>query len=99
MSTKVKHDMSRRPLPEALGRGDVDKGGAWTVEACPPTRGLPATSVEGRFMNVPMSGDALSTAIRIHEMVHAKVFPKTCVRSLLEVSQLRSHCVLLRRCE
>ena len=76
MSVKVKHDVSRRPLPEALGRGDVDKGGAWTVEACSPTRGLPATSVEGRFMNVPMSGDALSTAIRIHEMVHAKVSPK-----------------------
>lgn len=76
MSVKVKHDVSRRPLPEALGRGDVDKGGAWTVEACSPTRGLPATSVEGRFMNVPMSADALSTAIRIHEMVHAKVSPK-----------------------
>lgn len=76
MSTKEKHDISRRPLPEALGRGDVDKGGAWTVEACPPTRGLPVTSVEGRFMNVPMTGDALSTAIRIHEMVHAKVSPK-----------------------
>lgn len=76
MSVKVKHDVSRRPLPEVLGRGDVDKGGAWTVEACPPTRGLPVTSVEGRFMNVPMSGDALSTVIRIHEMVHAKVSPK-----------------------
>ena len=72
----VKHDVSRRPLPEVLGRDDVDKGGAWTVEACPPTRGLPVTSVEGRFMNVPMSGDALSTVIRIHEMVHAKVSPK-----------------------
>ena len=72
----VKHDVSSRPLPEVLGRDDVDKGGAWTVEACPPTRGLPVTSVEGRFMNVPMSGDALSTVIRIHEMVHAKVSPK-----------------------
>lgn len=75
MTTKTEHNTRNRPLPEMLGRSDGFGGGAWTVEACPPTRGLPATSVEGRFMNVPMSDDPLSQAIRIHEMVHAKVSP------------------------
>ena len=75
MTTKTEHYTRNRPLPEMLGRDDGFGGCAWTVEVCPPTRGLPATSVEGRFMNVPMSDDPLSQAIRIHEMVHAKVSP------------------------
>ena len=75
MRTVTEHDTRNRPLPEMLGRGDGFGGGTWRVDVCPPTRGTPVTSVEGRFMAVPMGNDPLSQAIRIHEMVHAKVSP------------------------
>lgn len=75
MRTATEHDTRNRPLPEMLGRGDGFGGGTWQVDVCPPTRGTPVTSVEGRFMSVPMGNDPLSQAIRIHEMVHAKVSP------------------------
>lgn len=64
-----------RPLPEMLGRNDGQTYGEWLVENCPPSRGLPVTSVEGRIMRAPMADDPLSVAIRAHEMVHAKVSP------------------------
>ena len=64
-----------RPLPEMLGREDGQTYGEWLVENCPPSRGLPVTSVEGRIMRAPMANDPLSIAIRAHEMVHAKVSP------------------------
>lgn len=65
-----------RPIPELLGRHDSDTFGEWVVKNCPPTRGIPSTSVEGRIMNVPMGTDPLSRAITAHEMVHAKISPK-----------------------
>lgn len=64
-----------RPLPELLGRKDTQSYGEWLVENCPPTRGVPGTSVESRIMRAPMANDPLSVAIRAHEMVHAKVSP------------------------
>lgn len=68
--------MNNRPIPEALGRGDVPiRSGEWDVDGCAPTRGLPVTSVEERFMRVPLGDDELSVAIRAHELIHAKVSP------------------------
>ena len=74
MITKDDNKTRNRPLPELLGREDT-AGGEWQVDACSATRGTPVTSVARRKMAVPMSDDALSTVIRIHEMVHAKVSP------------------------
>lgn len=68
---------NNRPIPEALGRWDVEpRSGAWDVRSCEPTRGVPVTSVEQRFMKVPMGDDELSQVIRAHELVHAKVSPR-----------------------
>lgn len=67
--------MMNRPIPELLGRNDGQTFGEWVVKNCPPTRGIPSTSVEGRIMNVPMGTDPLSRAITAHEMVHAKISP------------------------
>ena len=68
---------TNRPLPEALGRWDVEpRSGAWDVRSCEPTRGIPVTSVEQRFMKVPMGDDELSQVVRAHELVHAKVSPR-----------------------
>ena len=65
-----------RPLPEALGRWDVEtRPGEWDVKSCEPTRGLPVTSVEQRFMRVPMGDDELSRTVRAHELIHAKISP------------------------
>lgn len=64
-----------RPLPEALGRNDTATKGEWVVKGCEPTRGLPVTSVEERFMRVPLGDDELSSVIRMHELVHAKISP------------------------
>ena len=66
-----------RPLPEALGRGDIaPRTGEWRVNECAPVRGVPVTSVEDRFMRVPMGNDKLSEIVRVHELVHAKVSPR-----------------------
>lgn len=66
-----------RPLPEALGRDDVaPRTGEWSVNECAPVRGIPVTSVEERFMRVPMGNDKLSEIVRVHELVHAKVSPQ-----------------------
>jgi hypothetical protein len=66
-----------RPLPEALGRHDTEpRSGEWDVSSCEPTRGLPVTSVEQRFMRVPMGDDELSRVVRAHELIHAKVSPR-----------------------
>jgi len=65
-----------RPLPEALGRDDIaPRTGEWRVNECAPVRGVPVTSVEDRFMRVPMGNDKLSEIVRVHELVHAKVSP------------------------
>ena len=65
-----------RPLPEALGRHDTNKSGEWVVKGCEPTRGVPQTSVEERFMRVPLGDDELSAVVRAHELIHAKISPR-----------------------
>ena len=65
-----------RPLPEALGRHDTNTTGEWVVKGCEPTRGVPVTSVEERFMRVPLGDDDLSAVIRAHELIHAKLSPR-----------------------
>lgn len=70
-------NVETRPLPEALSRHDVEaRTGEWNVDQCAPTRGLPVSSVEERFMRVPYGDDELSRTIRAHEMIHAKVSPR-----------------------
>jgi len=67
--------VTNRPLPEMLGREDMDIRGEWAVSECAPVRGMPATTIEGRAMAAPYGDDELSKLIRVHEMVHAKVTP------------------------
>lgn len=64
-----------RPLPELLTRPDVDSG-EWAVTGCEPTRGVPHTVISKKQLVAPQGNDPLSTAVRAHEMVHAKVSPQ-----------------------
>jgi len=63
-------------MPEWLTRHDTVNG-AWTIEAGLPARGGAWTNITERRMSVPHGNDELSRLIRAHEMVHAKVTPKT----------------------
>jgi hypothetical protein len=64
-----------RPLPELLTRPDVVSG-EWQVTGCEPTRGVPHTVISKKQLVAPQGSDPLSTAVRAHEMVHAKVSPQ-----------------------
>jgi hypothetical protein len=64
-----------RPLPEMLTRSDVSSG-EWSVQGCEPTRGVPHTVIGKKQLVAPQGIDPLSTAVRAHEMVHAKVSPQ-----------------------
>lgn len=63
------------PIPQLLGRDDVTEGGSWDIRSALPLRGSPSTCIEFRQMNVPMGDSLLEDAIRVHEMLHAKVSP------------------------
>jgi hypothetical protein len=64
-----------RPLPEMLGRKDIQETGMWQVDTCAPVRGKPMTNVVTRQMTVPVNNAELDRVIRAHEMMHARVSP------------------------
>lgn len=66
---------THRPLPEALSRKDNDTTGAWTVEDCAISRGVPVTSVVAKVMIAPQHDHPTARVVRAHEMTHAKVSP------------------------
>jgi len=60
--------------PEFIVRQDEDFG-RWTIDDCPPERGLPSTDIVSREMMVPMDDDEVARAIRAHEVMHSKISP------------------------
>lgn len=65
----------REPIPEMLGRRDVNVKGEWDIKACAAQRGAPMTVLVRREMHVPVEDDEIARVIRAHEMMHAKVSP------------------------
>lgn len=62
--------------PELISRRD-EQNGRWEVNNCPPERGIPATDIVGRNMQVPFGNDEVARCIRAHEVMHSKVSPGT----------------------
>lgn len=60
--------------PELLVRMDEEHG-RWTVNNCPPERGIPCTNIVDREMLVPFDDDEVARCVRAHEVMHAKVSP------------------------
>ena len=62
--------------PEFIVRQD-EEFGRWTIDDCPPERGLPSTDIVSREMTIPMDDDEVARAIRAHEVMHSKISPGT----------------------
>lgn len=66
----------RIPVPEFLSsRKDIaDNPNPWDVQQLHPMQGG-ATDIARQIMKVPFGDDAYSTAVRAHEMMHARISP------------------------
>jgi hypothetical protein len=66
----------RVPVPEFLStRRDLqDSINPWTITRLAPFQGG-NTDIAGQKMSVPFGTDAYSSAVRVHEMMHAKISP------------------------
>ena len=64
-------------MPEFLSREDMPQE-SWRVTQGAPVRGDAHTQIDSRTMRVPFGNTATARVIRAHEMIHAKVSPKTC---------------------
>ena len=63
-------------MPEWLGRDDLPTQ-PWDVEAGDPRRGEAFTNLITHTMRVPLGSDETSRCIRAHELMHARVSPRT----------------------
>lgn len=72
----TKRAVTQVAMPEWLTRQD-QTASPWVIEAGTATRGDAWTNMVERRMRVPTGKDAVSRVIRAHEMMHAKVSPRT----------------------